>query len=262
MIGFDTLSGSTRVKVNGTLVRLDELPGSGPQGPQGETGPQGPQGAAGEDADTTQFYTKLQTDFALLANRPSASISDGVVTYDASTHTIRNVLGTGGIVTHIFQNPTDPSDSRNGALVVNGDNVSGGGGLDPNYITLANDQITHLKPTTVTNLSAASVAIGTQGMVSFGNVTVGLAGNGTLYANGGLEGTTMTIAGVGNVSTLNVNNDIACNHATSTSIIANKNLTLGQDGDLFGSTRLHLRNRSGENGAIFETTDPTVTLVD
>ena len=100
MIGFNTLSGSTRVKVNGTLVRLDELPGSGPQGPQGpqgETGPQGPQGAAGEDADTTQFYTKLQTDFALLANRPSASISDGAVTYDASTHTIRNVLGTGAL---------------------------------------------------------------------------------------------------------------------------------------------------------------------
>ena len=99
---------------------MDQLSGNGPtrpQGEQGETGPQGAtgaqgaqgatgatsaqgatgaQGPAGEDADTTQFYTKLQTDFALLANRPSASISDGAVTYDASTHTIRNVLGTGG----------------------------------------------------------------------------------------------------------------------------------------------------------------------
>ena len=110
MIGFDTRSGSTSVKINGALVRLDELSGGahgpagetgaqGPAGPQGVTGPtgaQGPQGPTGEDADTTQFYTKLQTDFALLANRPSASLSDGAVTYDASTHTIRNVLGTGG----------------------------------------------------------------------------------------------------------------------------------------------------------------------
>ena len=114
LVGYNTLPGSTRVRVNGALVRLDELSGSGAQGPQGaqgpagdtgaqgpqgDTGPQGatgPQGPAGEDADTTQFYTKLQTDFALLANRPSASLSDGAETYDASTHTIRNVLGTGG----------------------------------------------------------------------------------------------------------------------------------------------------------------------
>ena len=75
-------------------------------------------------------------------------------------------------------------------------------------------------------------------------MTVGIAGVGTLYANGGLETTTMTVAGVGTISTLNVNNDITCNHATSTSIIANKNLTLGQDGDMFGATRLHLRIRT------------------
>ena len=35
MIGFDTLSGSTRVKINGGLVRLDEL--SGAQGLRGQT---------------------------------------------------------------------------------------------------------------------------------------------------------------------------------------------------------------------------------
>ena len=110
-------------------------------------------------------------------------------------------------MTRIFQNPTDPLDSRNGALVVNGDNVSGGG-LDPDYITLANDQITHLKPTTLTTLSAGSIGIGSEGMACFGDLTVGIAGNGTLYANGGLGATTMTVAGVGTVSTLNVNNDI------------------------------------------------------
>ena len=132
MIGFNTLPGNTRVRVNGTLVRLDELSGSGPQGPVGETGAQGPigetgaqgqvgetgaqgpagetgaQGPAGQDADTTQFYTKLQTDFALLANRPSASLSDGAQTYDANTHTIRNVLGTGG---HCDSHISEPNGS-------------------------------------------------------------------------------------------------------------------------------------------------------
>ena len=91
MIGFDTLSGSTRVRVNGTLVRLDELSGSGPQGepgpqgPAGATGPQGPtgatgaqgptgatgpQGPAGEDADMTQFYTKPQIEFMFATTSP------------------------------------------------------------------------------------------------------------------------------------------------------------------------------------------------
>ena len=89
------------------------------------------------------------------------------------------------------------------------------------------------------------------GIACVGDLTVGIAGVGTLYANGSLETTTMTVVGVGTISTLNVNNDITCNRSTSTSIIANKNHTLGQDGDVFGATRLHLRNRSVEHGAIF-----------
>ena len=72
----------------------------------------------------------------------------------------------------------------------------------------------------------------------------------------------LTVAGNGTISSLTDNNDITCAHATTKGTLANKNLTLGQDGDVFGSTRLHLSNRSGEAGAIFETTDPTVTLVD
>ena len=94
--------------------------------------------------------------------------------------------------------------------MISGADLQGGSGLNPDYITLANDQITHLKPTTVTNLSAASIAIGDQGLVSFGNVTVGIGGVGTLYANGGLEATTMTVAGVGTISTLNVTNGVTC----------------------------------------------------
>ena len=83
-----------------------------------------------------------------------------------------------------------------------------------------------------------------------------------MYANGGLEATTFHVVGIGTISTLTVNIDITCAHATSASIIANKDLTLGQAGDVFGATRLHLRNRSGEHGATSETTHPTVTLAD
>ena len=83
-----------------------------------------------------------------------------------------------------------------------------------------------------------------------------------MYANSGLETTAINVAGVVTISTLTLNNGITCAHATSTSIVANKNLTLGQDGDMSGGTRLHLRNRSGENGAIFETMDPVDTFVD
>ena len=45
-------------------------------------------------------------------------------------------------------------------------------------------------------------------------------------------------------------------------IRAEKELILRQDGDTYGSSILRLRNRAGENGAIFETTDPSITLVD
>ena len=83
-----------------------------------------------------------------------------------------------------------------------------------------------------------------------------------MYANGGRVATTINCAGVGTIRSVTVSQDIKCNHTTTTNIIAHSSLTLGQGGGTFGGTRLHLRNRSGENGAIFETTHPTLTLVD
>ena len=88
--------------------------------------------------------------------------------------------------------------------------MSGGGGLDPNYITLTNDQITHLKPTTVTSLSAGSIGIGSGGMACFGDLTIGIGGNGTVYANNGIEATAINVAGIANISTLNVTNGVTC----------------------------------------------------
>ena len=59
-LGIAVLEGSTRVRTqNSGLIRLDSLPGStGPAGPQGNQGEPGEQGAPGQDADTSQFYTK------------------------------------------------------------------------------------------------------------------------------------------------------------------------------------------------------------
>ena len=100
LVGFNTLSGNTRVRTPSGLVRLDELSGSGPQGEQGPPGEKGDQGDPGTVA-TSQLYTRMQTDVALMANIPSASLSDGVKVYDANTNEIMNSLGT-GVLSHIY----------------------------------------------------------------------------------------------------------------------------------------------------------------
>lgn len=52
------------------------------------------------------------------------------------------------------------------------------------------------------------------------------------------------------------------NSTTGGTIQAEKELILQQTGDTFGSSILRLRNRNGENGAIFETTNTGITLID
>ena len=170
MIGFDTLSGAMRVKVNGTIVRLGELSGSaplgetGPQGPAGATGPQGPtgatgaqgptgatdpQGPTGEDADTTQFYTKPQIDFTFATTPPSmlSHTTPGAQVWDNGNNLMRTIKAQDGIQTFIYMNPTDPQDPQNGTLMISAASLQGGGGLDPDYITMQHNQITHLKLT-------------------------------------------------------------------------------------------------------------------
>ncbi len=56
--------------------------------------------------------------------------------------------------------------------------------------------------------------------------------------------------------------DIKIGSTTTGTLRATQELVLRQDGDTYGSSILRLRNRTGENGAIFETTDPSITLVD
>ena len=68
-LGITILDGSTRIRSNGQLIRLEDLASTpGPAGPQGEQGIQGIQGPAGEDGqdgtvDTTNYYNKAHTDF-------------------------------------------------------------------------------------------------------------------------------------------------------------------------------------------------------
>ena len=68
-LGITVLDGSTRVRSNGQLIRLEDLastPGqTGPPGPQGPQGVQGEAGQDGEDGtvDTSNFYSKAQVVF-------------------------------------------------------------------------------------------------------------------------------------------------------------------------------------------------------
>lgn len=60
----------------------------------------------------------------------------------------------------------------------------------------------------------------------------------------------------------NATGHILVGNTDSAIIKSTKELILREDGDQYGSSILRLRNRNGENGAIFETTDATAVLVD
>ena len=73
-LGITVLDGSTRIRSNGPLIRLEDLASTpGPPGPQGDQGPagaqgptgaQGPSGEDGQDGtvDTSNHYNKTQVD--------------------------------------------------------------------------------------------------------------------------------------------------------------------------------------------------------
>ena len=66
-----------------------------------------------------------------------------------------------------------------------GADLQGGSGLGPYYITLTSNQTMRPKPLTVTLLSAGSTGVGIGGIACFGDLTDGIGGVGTVYANGG-----------------------------------------------------------------------------
>ena len=56
--------------------------------------------------------------------------------------------------------------------------------------------------------------------------------------------------------------DVTLGDASSGTVRSNKEMVMREDGDLYGSSTLRLRNRTGENGAIFETIGASAALVD
>ena len=94
-------------------------------------------------------YSKNEVDFRLLFKQDVlvTSPSIGAKVWDDSLKQVRNILGVDGISTSIFVDSANPSNPQNNALIMSGAGISGG--LDPNYITLANGVITHHKDTTV-----------------------------------------------------------------------------------------------------------------
>ncbi len=56
--------------------------------------------------------------------------------------------------------------------------------------------------------------------------------------------------------------DVTLGDATSGTVRSNKEMVMREDGDVYGPSILRLRNRNGENGAIFETIGASAALVD
>ena len=80
----------------------------------------------------------------LFATTPPSILSHttpGAQVWDNQNNLMRTIKGKDGIQTFIYMNPTDASDPQNNTLMISGADLQGGSGLDPNYITLANDEI-------------------------------------------------------------------------------------------------------------------------
>ena len=66
----------------------------------------------------------------------------------------------------------------------------------------------------------------------------------------------------GSSTTTGTTGDITIGDANSGTLRSTKELVMRQDGDVYGPSTLRLRNRAGQNGAVFETTGGSANLVD
>ena len=115
-------------------MRLDELPGSGPQGPAGPAGPEGPPGS---DADTSQFYSKTQTNTLLTAKQNNIVSTPGSGTVLFNNGLMRRFVSGSNVTLSI--------DSNDNLVVAA---TGGGSGSIPSTIAeFLNSQIIHKAPT-------------------------------------------------------------------------------------------------------------------
>ena len=135
-LGITVLDGSTRVRSNGQLIRLEDLASTpGPVGPAGPAGPVGPAGEDGADGtvDTTNYYNKAQVDFLLATNTPTIGTypGEGIRVWADQQDLMRNLVGQNGVSVSLHADQD--------RIIIDG---SGTGGIDPVYKTLANDKVT------------------------------------------------------------------------------------------------------------------------
>ena len=157
-LGITVLDGSTRVRSNGQLIRLEDLSSTpGPAGPQGEQGPAGAQGPAGEDGadgtvDVSNFYNKAQVDFLLMMNTPSIGTypGAGITPWDDVQDLMRGLVGQNGVSVSLH--------ADGDRIIIDGSGITG---LDPNYIVLANNLVTLSKNLVVNGGDSSQILFST-----------------------------------------------------------------------------------------------------
>ncbi len=208
--------------------------------------------------------------------------TSGKVANSATTATSLNTAGTivlrdgsgnfaaGTITANLTGNASSATNSTNAVNATNAGtatNLAGGLGGSIPYQSSAN--------------TTAMLANGTAGQVLTSNGGTA-APSWSTYSGWNITGNSGTNPGTNFVGTrdnndlvfrtnnnirASIDNDsalIELGNSTSTYgvIKARQELVLRQNGDTYGSSVLRLRNRNDENGAIFETTNPTITLID
>ena len=119
----------------------------------------------------------------------------GIRVCDDQQDLMSNIVGQNGISVSLH--------GDGDRIIIDG---SGTGGIDPAYMTLANDEITMHKDVMAGAIGATSLANSTGGgSMCFGNITSAFGG--IIYANSGLECSTMLCQGNSNINTLTVQQD-------------------------------------------------------
>ena len=179
--------------------------------------------------------------------------------YESNSDRIR--LRSGMIVFDTFPNSvisesSQPNFNENIRMVVASNGNVGIGTIIPSSLLEVNGTA---KITSTLNLS--SLTSGVMKINTNKDVTTSTITNDDIDTNASISDTKLaTISSGGKVAnsattatTDNNPNTIVLRNSAG-NIIGNKNLTIGQAGDQFGNTYLHLRNRVGEAGVIYETT--------